>query len=412
MLLYTSLLGVVLSLILLLYNGRTNRSTIYLGVFFLLFSLYAFYQFVLLEAKSVFLVEMMLVGFVLVTPPLYLIGPSLYFYVRSILTDKPNLKRRDLWHLLPAFLYFMAALPYTFTPMDEKTEVAHAVVNDIGYMQVYKATYLSEIFSTSVVFLSRPVLVLGYTMWSGYLLLRYLSRNKLNNVFSGQRFMKIWVALLLVTMFILVASQTILIRKVFVMHFSEVAFTLNVLRVLSVVSLFVLLISPFFFPAILYGLPRIPLQQGIPFGKEEKPCASEPEEKPSPMHLEKNYLQCISEQIDSYMQNHKPYLQPLFNIHQLSVETTIPAHHLGYYFREVKKESFTEYRNRWRITHAKKLIAGGKMNDLTLEAIAEMSGFTNRNSFRTTFQRMEGIPPSVFAAQVKNKVQSRVLDTI
>jgi AraC-like DNA-binding protein len=412
MLLYTSLLGVILSLILLWFNGRTNRSTIYLGVFFLLFSLYAFYQYVLLEAKSVLLVEMMLVGFVLVTPPLYLIGPSLYFYVRSILTDKFNLKKRDLWHLLPALIYFIAALPYTFVPFAEKAEAAHAVVKDIGYMQFYKATFLSDIFPTSVVFLSRPVLVLGYTMWSGILLFRYLSRNKLTNVFSGQRFMKIWVALLLVTMFILVLSQTILIRKVFDMHFSELAFTLNVLRVLSVISLFVLLISPFFFPAILYGLPRIPLQHDIPSRAEEKPCVTEAEEKTSTVHLENNYLQCISERIDSYMESHEPYLQSQFNINQLSVETSIPAHHLGYYFREIKKESFTEYRNRWRILHAKKLIAGGRMNEFTLEAIAELSGFTNRNSFRTTFQRVEGVPPSIYAAQVKNKVQSRVLDTI
>ena len=408
---YTSILGAILSLILLWFNARTNKSTIYLGVFFLLFSLYAFYQYVLLEAKSVFLVELMLVGFVLVTPPLYLIGPSLYFYVRSIITDNFNLKKKDLWHLLPAFIYFIAALPYTFVPFAEKAEAAHAVVKDVGYLQVYKATFLSEIFPPAAVFLSRPVLVLVYTTWSGILLFQYIYRNKLTNVFSGQRFMKTWIALLLGTMFILVLSQTILIRQVFVMHFSELAFTLNVLRVMSVISLFVLLISPFFFPAILYGLPQIPVQPAISGKTEEKPCVEEQEEKPSPIHLENNYLQCICERIDSYMENHEPYLQSQFNINQLSVETNIPAHHLGYYFREIKKESFTEYRNRWRILHAKKLIADGRMNELTLEAIAELSGFTNRNSFRTTFQRMEGVPPSLYAARAKNETESRTLNT-
>lgn len=412
MLLYSSILGVFLSLILLWFNATKNKSTIYLGVFFLLFSLYAFYQYVLVEAKSVLLIELMLAGFILVTPPLYLIGPSLYFYVRSILTDNFNLKKRDLWHLLPAFIYFIASLEYTFVPFAEKAEAAHAVVKDVGYMQFYKATFLSEIFPPAAVFLSRPVLVLVYTVWSGILLFHYSYRKKLTDVFSGQHFMKVWTGLLLGTMFILVVSQTLLIRKVFVMHFSELAFTLNFFRVMSVTSLFILLISPFFFPAILYGLPRVPFQPAIRGKTENKPCEVSKEEKPSLIHLENNYLQCIAEQIDSYMEHHEPYLKPGFNINQLSVETNIPAHHLGYYFREVKKQPFTDYRNRWRIEHAKKLIAVGRINELTLEAIAELSGFSNRNSFRTTFQRVEGVPPSVFAAQVKNEVHSRTLNTV
>lgn len=407
MLLFSSILGVILSLILLWFNAGTNKSTVYLGVFFLLFSLYTFYQYVLLQAKSVILVELMLAGFVFVTPPLYLIGPSLYWYVRSTLTDNFNLKKRDLWHLLPAFIFFIACLEYTFVPFAEKAEAAHALIRDVGYLEVYKATFISEVFPTSVVFLSRPVLVLCYTVWSGILLFQYSSRKKMNDVFSGQRFMKIWIALLLGSMFVLVVSQTLLIRKAFVMHFSELAFTLNVLRVMSVTSLLILLISPFFFPVILYGLPRIPVREA-PSGKSvEKPCSTVKEEKHSPIRLEDNYLQCIADRIDSYMENHEPYLKSGFNVNKLSVETNIPVHHLGYYFREVKKESFTDYRNRWRIAHAKKLIAGGKISELTLEAIAELSGFANRNSFRTTFQRVEGVSPSVFAARTKNEMHSR-----
>ncbi len=401
MLLFSSILGVILSLILLWFNARTNKSTIYLGVFFLLVSLYAFYQYVLLDAKSVLLVEIMLTGFVLVTPPLYLIGPSLYWYVRSTLTDNFKLKKQDIWHLLPVFIFFIASVEYAFVPFAEKAEAAHAVVNDIGYMQSYKATFLSEIFPPAAVFLSRPILVIVYTIWSGVLLFRYSYQKKVADVISGQQFMKIWISILLISLFLLVVTQTLLIGKAFVMHFSELAFTLNVLRVITVIALFVLLISPFFFPAILYGLPRIPIQPAPIVEPEKKTCAAEKEEKSSPIHLENNYLQCIAEQIDSYMENHEPYLQPGFNINQLSVETNIPAHHLGYYFREIKKESFTDYRNRWRVEHAKKLIAGGRMSELTLEAIAELSGFSNRNSFRTTFQRVEGVPPSAFATRLK-----------
>jgi AraC-like DNA-binding protein len=46
----------------------------------------------------------------------------------------------------------------------------------------------------------------------------------------------------------------------------------------------------------------------------------------------------------------------------------IPVHNLAYYFREENKQTFSDYRNEWRVEHAKNLIREGKSNDLTLEA--------------------------------------------
>ena len=66
MLLFLSILGILLSVILLIYNARKNGSTIYRGFFFLLISLYGFYQYVLLYSKSVLLVEILLAGFAIV----------------------------------------------------------------------------------------------------------------------------------------------------------------------------------------------------------------------------------------------------------------------------------------------------------------------------------------------------------
>jgi YesN/AraC family two-component response regulator len=44
------------------------------------------------------------------------------------------------------------------------------------------------------------------------------------------------------------------------------------------------------------------------------------------------------------------------------------VHNLAYYFREENKQTFSDYRNEWRVEHAKNLIREGKSNDLTLEA--------------------------------------------
>jgi YesN/AraC family two-component response regulator len=96
------------------------------------------------------------------------------------------------------------------------------------------------------------------------------------------------------------------------------------------------------------------------------------------------------------MKEYQPYINPAFNLTELSLLINIPVHHLAYYFREIKKQPFTTYRNEWRVSYAKNLILEGKTSGLTLEAIGALSGFTNRNTFITVFKKIEGVPPGSY----------------
>ena len=99
---------------------------------------------------------------------------------------------------------------------------------------------------------------------------------------------------------------------------------------------------------------------------------------------------------------HQLYLQSDCNLAYFAKFIKIPAHHLAYYFREVRKQSFNDYRNEWRVNHAKKLISEGGAKQHTLEAIGSSSGFSSRNTFFTAFKKVEGMPPSAFASQFVN----------
>jgi AraC-like DNA-binding protein len=402
MLLSLSILGFFLSVILLYFNARKYKSSVYLGVFFMLVSLYGFYQYILLYSKSVNLISLFLLNYAILIPPLFLIGPVLFWYIRSVLTDNSRLKKGDLWHLLPTIIFLLAAIPYTFVSWSDKVEAATKAVNDVGYIQTYKATVLDQIFPVSAIYLSRPILVLGYTLWSIGLLIRYSVQRKVSKVFSRQYFMTKWLCLFLGFIIILVVTQILLIIRVFAMEFSDLFFTLSVLRILSITGLVGLLFSPFFFPAILYGLPRFP-ESVVEFKSGEGgsyPLQSEPGKTIN--HLEKGYLLSIYQKVEYHMNHFQLFLQPDFNLVQFSVLIQIPVHHLAYYFREEKKQSFIDYRNTWRINYAKILIKEGKAKGLTLEAIGHLSGFSSRNTFLTTFKKVEGITPSTFAAQMKN----------
>jgi hypothetical protein len=254
MLKFLSITGLLLSAILLYFKARKFRPTLFLGLFFFMISLYGLNQYALLHSNSVFLIAVIATNFTFI---FYLIGPMLYWYIRSILTDNSSLRKSDLLHLLPMLIYLVAALPYILTPWSYKIEIATEIVKDIGFAGTFKFTLLSEIFSNTVVYLSRPVLVLGYTLWCLGLFIRYFWQRKNLRVLSGQFFMIKWVTVFLSFQLILIVSHLVSIFETFTKG-SDVFFTSNTLQFLSAMGMIGLLCSPFFFPGILYGLPRIP----------------------------------------------------------------------------------------------------------------------------------------------------------
>lgn len=397
MLLSLSIIGIILSLILLFSHARKNASTIYLSLFFLLVSLYGFIQYVLIASKSVFLVSILLLFIPILGSLMYLIGPMIYLYTRSVLTDDPRLKMWDLLHFLPMVIYFILSLPRMFNPWSDNVELANEVVEDVVFLEQYKFTILSQVFSVHAMYLSRPVLVLGYTFCSIILFTRYLSHKKELHIFSRQQFVIKWL-------FVLLAFQSIIGISYFLnmLHPISVFIALNFFHILSAVGLMGLLISPFFFPEILYGLPQLP--QSIltpkPQKEEQKIILDDPNFHAA--SLESDYILFIDQKATSCMKEIQPYLRPDFNLTQFSVLIHIPAHHLSYYFREEKKQHFNNYRNEWRINHAKNLIRAGKAKEVTLETIGLQSGFANRNAFISTFKKFEGITPSTFATQIKS----------
>jgi AraC-like DNA-binding protein len=287
-------------------------------------------------------------------------------------------------------------------PLADKIQAAVEVVKDVSYMQTYEATVLENLFSVSAIYLSRPILVLVYTLWSMGLFINYLVKKKVSEVLSKQHFMKKWLCLLLGFLLVLEVTQIFLIIKAFEMHFSDQYFAINIFRIFSAAGMLGLIISPLFFPSILYGLPRVPDSVVAEVIDNMKKPSVPSGEIRNHFQFENTYIHSIGQKANDCMKVHKPYLQSDFNLAHLSVHTQIPVHHLSYYFREEKKQHFNDYRNEWRINHAKDLIKEGKANELTLEAIGLQSGFSSRNTFLTTFKKVEGITPSSFAAQSKN----------
>jgi AraC-like DNA-binding protein len=399
MLLALTILGIILSVILLYFNAKKNKSVIYLGVFFFLISLQGFIQWVLLYSKSVFLVSVVYINFAF---PLYLIGPAIYLYLRSVLKDNPKLYKWDLLHLLPTLIFLIYALPHMLTPWTYKLQIASRIIADPLFIETYKAIKLYEIIPISMVFQSRPLFVIFYAIWSTVLFNHHLRQKEKNRILSRQHFMTKWLFALLGFLFVLLISYTMILTKTFENQNVEMFYTLNFLMIVAEIGLFGLLISPFFFPEILYGMPRVPESVFTIQPKKNDVYKVPAEVRKSENHFELDYLISLGQKSDFYMKEFQPYLHPGCNLAYLAKLIDIPNHHLAYYFREIKKQPFNDYRNRWRVNHAKSLIREGKNNKLTLEAIGLLSGFSSRNTFFSDFKKVEGISPGSFASHFTN----------
>jgi len=395
MLLYISLFGIFLSLILLYFNAKNYASSIYLGIYFILVCLYGINEYVLLWSKSIFWITIFCTNVVFTT---YAVGPLLYIYIRSILTDNARLKMKDIWHFVPMLIYLIAALPYIFTPYAFKVEIAKAIVANPGFIGQYHFTILSDWFTVPGVYLSRPLLAFGYSIASAIILYKHFKLHEYANSLMHEKIIRRWLITLFGFQLLLLVSHIFFLFGCFDIAYSSIELSEEVVNFTSSIGLVGLVLSPILFPRILYGLPNMsPNKFVAPDTVPDNPAADAETRKTQA--YEEEYMLIITKKIDGCMNQQQLYLQKDLNLSQLSVLLNIPTHHLAYFFSGYMGMTFNDYRNVFRVEHAKRLIIDQKTNMITLEAVGLLSGFSNRNVFTMVFKELEGITPSAFAAQ-------------
>jgi AraC-like DNA-binding protein len=391
-LLFLSIIGFILSIILMYFNARKFPTSVYLGAFFFLVSLYGFIQWVFHYSGSPALVGIFYSNFAFLA---FLIGPLNYWYIRGILKDDYRLKMLDYWHLVPALIAMVTSIPFMFTPWAEKIRVATEIINDLGYLMIIKPTVIHQLIPNKFIYLGRDVLIFVYLIFSVLLMVRYFRQAKEQLVIFGQKYMIKWLIVFQFFFFLLVLGRVLVMCRAIVYDDPDLVYAASRVQLLASIGFIGLMISPLFFPEILYGLPRIPKDYRDKVNGMKNNAQRVP--KKHNVSLESEYIELIGTKVDHCMMEHQPYLQKIFTLTELSVLIHIPVHHLAIYFREEKEQTFLNYRNQWRVKYAKTLLNEGKGKDLTLEAIGMLSGFTNRNSFIIAFKRCEGLTPREYS---------------
>ena len=402
MLLYISLLTIILSVLLVTYNWRINKTTIYLGSFFSILATYGLTHYFTIYANSPFWLAVFYNNF---SPFWFLTGPLLLFYYRGTLTDNSKLRASDIIHFIPFLLQLAGIFPYLLTPFSYKVGITSQILNDLNLLTQFKVNWIT---TPIVNFFARPILVFMYLGSITYMLWKYNPQSQRIKV-PLQQYKLIYRWLI-----ILAATTAILIFNFFLLSLSlskqTVTTTLindQFTHIFSGVAYFCMSFMLLLFPRILYGMPIYNANSVSENNKQEKPKKeSYPVETikiVSEVQLpqEDPFFDLVAK-INDYLDKEEPYVNPDFTINELAVALKVPVHHLSYCLNTLMNVKFTSLRTQLRIQYASKLLDSGQADELSMDGIGKKSGFSTRSNFYNAFKTETGMTPSEYLER-KNK---------
>lgn len=121
------------------------------------------------------------------------------------------------------------------------------------------------------------------------------------------------------------------------------------------------------------------------------------------VHLSEDQLEKMDEKLKSYFLSGQPFLKRGYSLKQLSEDTEFPLHHLSAFINKYYQLNFNDFVNEYRVQYCQDKIRKDEWKLKTLQAIAEESGFNNRNTFTSAFKKVTGRLPSDYLRMIKEK---------
>jgi AraC-like DNA-binding protein len=385
MLLFITILGFIVSLLLLINIKESNRVNLFLFFFFLINNLYSLAHYATIYSGSKSMIAILLVNF---TPLFLLTGPMLFFYVRGVLRDDYKFIKFDWLHFIPAFILLINIFPHLFSSYEYKLSFAERVLMNPTEILNNINLFVPSTFN----FFLRPIIGLIYVGVCIRLMLLKFKFEKPENKQSLLIYR--WLSLLIFNTLLLYVSFLIFTIFSFQSLDYKIAevkgyYFLNI----SLIGLVLFNTTLLFFPNILYGLPQLDFL----LAKSSRPQSSEPEPKrvSKSFEISEEKLQLLHNKIETYCLA-KPYLDPEFSLSIMSANTDIPVHHLSYYFNEHLNINFNTWKNDHKINFVIEQIIKGNNEILTLDALAKQAGFGSRTTFFNAFKQKTGLTPSEY----------------
>jgi len=388
------LFGIFTSFILIYYLSSLNRSNIFLALFFLCCNLVVMVYYGLHFTKDIFWEGVCFVNWL---PLSYLLGPLLFYYVKTTLSDSNKLQKWDWLHLIPAFLTIINCLPFTTLPFEEKKQIAHEIVN---VTENYSLDFLFASFE--FILLSRSVHLFIYA--AGSIIYFYKHGRNTLSIFgklpSNHAIIKRWMYLLCGIQIVIAVNSIGHMSTLYDFQYTVFGipakdfFTEKYYFGICGSGFFLQNIFLFLFPKILYGNVSYTIEAGKENIIDEVKAMLPKNTKEIAINTN------LEDNIATYLTN-QPFVQKEFSLSQMSFDLKISERALSNYFNKTLNLTFSEWRKTLRIDHACKMIENGEFKNLTIEAISSNAGFASRSKFIDAFKERKGLTPSAYIKSIQ-----------
>lgn len=302
-----------------------------------------------------------------------LFGPFLFLYSQSVLYKDFQFRKRKWLHFLPFIICFLF------------TETAYLLLS-----RQNKLVILQDLIDRKI-----PT----YTYWaSAFIFLHF--------------FIYAWACFRLITKFRKEASERFSdTDRNNISWLSSTLVFFVILMILGVMNSFVSLTSfarYYYFVLLLVMIGLMVFLNRILLKAMRKPeIFSIMEENPTPEEksdapkyagsaLSEADKQNMAGRLKTHMETARPYLDAELSLEQLAGELSVRPKLLSQVINEVLHQNFFDFVNRYRIDHARKLLANPPDKKMTVLEILYESGFNSKSSFNTLFKKYTGLTPSEF----------------
>jgi AraC-like DNA-binding protein len=385
-------LGITLALIVLFFNQGNKSANLYLGLFLLCFNVFTLTHYTFLFLTSEYLIATLLI--LPFNSLIYVVGPLAYLYIRSILNDEAKFTKLDLLHFFPFFLNFIDNIP-VFLSWEIKLKAASYIINnnwaELDSLLPYKLMTIKVNFTLRVIQLFFYVLLIWFLIISKKF--KFYKGRANPNQFN---IIKKWL-IFFTLLFSFLAINYVGIGIIFLKYTDKEVLTGNgiFLFYFVFIGLIILEIGLMLYPQILYGIPLYRQVHPVLQPSDVDEIRITNSIKNNTSILSDEQLNLIELSLIEWI-NSKKYLESDASMVSLAKDINIPLYHIRYYFNQISKEKFIDWRNSLRVDYAVELIKQGKGKDITIETLGKISGFKTYSSFIQFFKQRKGVLPSDF----------------
>lgn len=306
------------------------------------------------------------------------IGPTVYFYIRSITQPNRAFQKVDFWHYVP----FLSWVAYElFVLLFDSLQPGFWDEQNGWWLKNIHFIYVSP-FQVLLSYLSRVL----YFAFSIQLYWNY--RRRIQSYFSNLYRVELnWVGHFLliycIALFGLQITFEMITEMISPLHWTQSFWAF----LATALTAYYLGMQGYFRDiTALFALT----------GKAEVNTLLQPATPEKASRPDKTDQQ----QLEQLMSGQQPYLEPDLTLGELAQKAGMPTNQLSHLISASFGMNFNDYINRYRVEAVKKAIRSGEHQQKSLLGIALDCGFNSKATFNRTFKKFTQSSPSEYAQRV------------